>query len=745
MAIRHARAVVGCWLLVLLVASLGVARLEIDTSTDSILDRTSPAYAFHRESQAMFGGEEILVAAIQAAGPFDPAALREVQRLSSVFAEIPDVRRVDSLDTVPLIRASPDGALDLGAPLRDGVPDDPASLDRLTRAILADRVAPRSLVSQDGLVLAVNLLIEADTKDGFLDIVERVRGQIDPTTTWISGVPVFRTEINTRTQREILLFVPITVGIMALLSFLIFRSLVAVVAPIAIGGVGAVVMLGAMGAAGTSITLLTMTLPTITLALGTAYSMHVLAATAEARSPEAFAEALRRLSLPLALSGLTTAIGFLSMAIVRIDAVREVGVFGGIGVLAVTAAVLTLLPAALCLTGSRGTTPRLAPWLSRRIAPALVRHVMQHSAAILAVWVGIGGVLGLGLWRLDVQTDATNWFPPGTTVRDDYDAIRQRLSGISPVNVVIAAEPAGSVIEPPVLAAIDALTAHLARWPGVGKAVSVADPLRQIHGGFMGDDAMPLPGSRPLAEQYLVLLESVEPIFDLVTADRSHANVLLRVDDNESGALIAVAKEAERWWAGNGPPGTTARGTGTMFEFARAEDEMTHGQLRGLALALISLLVVLLAVFRSVPVAGVALLTNALPIAAAFGVMGLLGVALDAGTVIVGSLALGMAVDDTMHVLAAHHDARIDGRDTRHALDAALGETLPAVSYTTVVVTLGFGVLAFSDFTFIRNFGMVIAGIMCVCWLADVHFLPALLARSGKGSVRDGTADPVRD
>ena len=56
----------------------------------------------------------------------------------------------------------------------------------------------------------------------------------------------------------------------------------------------------------------------------------------------------------------------------------------------------------------------------------------------------MGAVLGLGLWKLDVQTDATNWFPPGTTVRDDYDAIRQRLSGISPVNVVIGAGSAGS-------------------------------------------------------------------------------------------------------------------------------------------------------------------------------------------------------------------------------------------------------------------------------------------------------------
>jgi predicted RND superfamily exporter protein len=82
-----------------------------------------------------------------------------------------------------------------------------------------------------------------------------------------------------------------------------------------------------------------------------------------------------------------------------------------------------------------------------------------------------------------------------------------------------------------------------------------------------------------------------------------------------------------------------------------------------------------------------------------------------------------------MHVLTAFHERRLAGQDRREATHAALAETLPAVSYTTLVITLGFGILALSDFTFIRNFGTIIAGIMCVCWLADVHLLPALVAR----------------
>jgi hypothetical protein len=182
-----------------------------------------------------------------------------------------------------------------------------------------------------------------------------------------------------------------------------------------------------------------------------------------------------------------------------------------------------------------------------------------------------------------------------------------------------------------------------------------------------------------------------------------------------------------------------------MFEFARAEDEMTSGQLRGLGLALLALIAILLGVFRSVSLAAYALVPNVLPIIATYGMMGLIGVPLDAGTVIVGSLALGIAVDDTMHVLAAHQQALANGAKGNEAIRVALSETLPAVSYTTIVIAAGFGVLSLSGFTFIRNLGSIIAGIMIICWLADVYLLPALLARTPEESALPGSRQAPRN
>lgn len=726
-ALANPRTTLACWALALLVTGLGALGLRIDTSTDSILDRSDPAYAYHRHSQSLFGGEEILVVAIAGEQPWDPVALSEVVRLSALFEGIDPVRRVDSLDTVPLIRVRRDGELQLDPALADGIPKTPAARRRLAAEVLADRVAPRNLVSDDGRVFAVNLLLEAGTRDGFLELVESVRSQVDPARSWVSGVPVFRTEINTQTREELFAFVPLTIGVIGALLLIVFRSFYAMLLPLASGLFGTVVMVGVMGAMGASITLITMILPSIVLALGCAYAMHVLAAAQGEKELVGLRAALARVSLPVALSGLTTAIGFASIGTVRIDAVREAGGYGALGVLATLVASMTLLPACLGLRRLPGLRPRFAGLLEGRVCDALVALATRRRVPVLLAWALAILPLALGLARLDAATDATSWFPPGTRPRDDYDAIREALSGISPVNVVIESKGERPVTDPELVEAVDRLATHLESLPEVGKAVSLADPLRQIHGGFADDPAQPLPESRALIEQYLLLLESVDSLGDLVTDDRTAANIVLRVDDNHSGALRAVAAAAEAWWAEHAVPGFEARGTGTMFEFARAEDEITFGQIRGLAIAIFAIGLVLWVVFRQPVLAGIALVPNVVPVVAVFGFMGLARIALDAGTVMVGSLALGIAVDNTMHVVTSHYEARERGLPRADALVEALRNNLPALTYTTLIIAVGFGILGLSNFTFIRNLGLLIAAVMVVCLAADVSLLPALL------------------
>ena len=736
-AFRNFGLVLGLWGCALLVLSPGVAALRIDTSTGSIVDRADPAYAFHKYSQDLFGGEEVLVVALRSEEPFDRRHLTEVSRLTDVFEQLPDIRRVDSLSSTPLIHVNEAGDLELDAPLDAGVPKDRAGQNAFAKRLESDRIAARNFFSDDGHTLAMTLVLEGNPSGRFQQLVEAVRAEVEGLDAFVTGVPVFRSEINVQTQSELIRLVPWTAAVLALLLFAFFRSAIGVALPLLCGTIGSFVMLGAMGAYETPLTLLSMILPSIVMALGCAFVMHLLAAARQATTREEMETKLAGVAYPIALSGLTTTLALLSIGMVRVDAVREVGVYGALGVFATTVATLTVGP---CLLGRLAASPDSAllgdkpplgsEWLRRSARERLLTAATAHRRLLVVGWsIGILG-LAIGLFNLSVETDATQWFRESSAVRIEYDTIQEALSGISPVNIVIESNDGKSLLEPERLDAIDRLTTHLASLDEVGKAISVTDPLRQLNGGFRDDATQPLPGSRAEAEQYLVLLSSVEAIGDLITEDRLAANVVLRVNDNASGSLRAIATRAERWWRQNGPAETRARGTGTMFEFARAEDELVYGQLRGMGLALLAIGGILWASLRSLRLAGLALIPNLFPIVAVFGFMGLVGVALDAGTVMLGSLALGIAVDDTVHLVTGVERRTAMGSSTQTSLAQTLGETLPPLIYTTLAVSLSFGALSFSDFTYIQNLGWLVAAVMVICLAADLLLLPALLLAS---------------
>jgi predicted RND superfamily exporter protein len=224
---------------------------------------------------------------------------------------------------------------------------------------------------------------------------------------------------------------------------------------------------------------------------------------------------------------------------------------------------------------------------------------------------------------------------------------------------------------------------------------------------------------------------------DLIADDRRSANVLLRVDENSSDVLLKVARKAETWWRSNGPAGFEARVTGIMYEFARSEQAIAYGQIRGLLFVVVTVGAIMIAAFRSARVAGATLIANAVPIVMAFGEMGIFGVSLDAGTVVVGSIAFGIAVDDTIHAVTEYSRLIERGKGTNEALSKSYVYVFPAVVFTTIITATAFLILGFSNFALIRNLGIVTAVVMILCLLADILLLPALLYIVGEGEARN--------
>ena len=664
--------------------------------------------------------------------PYDRSVLSEVVRLTALFEQVEGVWRVDSLASVPLVRAAPSGDLLLEPGLDASVLASKAGVGDLRRWVEADRIAPRTLVSEDGTAFAINLVLEQGAEQYYERVLAVVEAEAAEARHWFSGVPVFRVQADARTRMELATFVPLTIVLVGALLFLIFRSVRAVVVPLAVTSVGCWLTAGLMGWSGVPITIATVLLPSILLALGCAYSMHLIRAAAGA-GPANLESSLLGVALPVALSGLTTSVGFVAISAVRIDAIRDVGTFGAAGVLFVLMATLTAVPALLSYFPVAKRNTRVGSWLEKRAPHLIVRMAERNGGVLVLAWAVPFLLVILGLLKLEVETDVIRWFPRSDPIRVSYEEIKGRLSGISPMSLVVEVGEGERVTSSTNLHAVARLVREMEALSDVGRAISIADPLRQLHGGFVDDPSMPLPEGDALVEQYLLLLESKAYTQDLVTADRRAANVMMRIDNNGSAALLNVGEKAGALWEEFGPSGAHLRITGIMHEFARAQDEIARGQLRGLAIAIAAITVILLAIFRRPLLAVLVTVPNALPLGMAYGAMGLLGVPLDAGTVILGSLALGVAVDDTIHVTEGYERGRSEGLPGDKALLGSFQRVLPPVVFTTAAVTVGFAVLAVSGFSLTRNLGVLTASVMVLCLGANTLLLPVLLRWAGGG------------
>ena len=689
--------------------------MSVETTTASVLDQSSDQWGYYSQAQLDFGGDEVVVVAFEMGPAVTAGFAAELDSFTRNVEATEGVRRVDSLVSVPAIRHR-DGIAVLEPPLSDWHALVGSGPDQLCE-FAAGSLMRGLLLSPDCHFMAINVVLAQGAErhyDAILSATARIDDQYQP---MVTGVPTFRSSADRYTRSELIRLLPVVLVCIGLLAWVVLRSVTGALAALLPGALATLVVFGVMGLAGTPVTITTVILPTVFLALGCAYSMHFL--TQRRSAGEETDARMLAVATPVALSGLTTSLGFVGVSLVDIEAVRGIGGYGALGVLIAVSAALTLVPpiarAPLPRQGREASIERCAAWV--------LGAVRARPGRTALVWAMLVMLAGAGGRDLRVDTDVIEWFSPQDVVRTDYEAIRRNLSGISPVNFVIDFGEGSLLGTEGALAALADFEAELEKDPRVGRVLSIAAPLVEMQAAF----AEPGHLDPEAAAQYLLVLESHPFVADLLNSSGSRANVLARVNDNHSKALLEVAVLGEEWWARRGAAGSTATATGIMFEFARAQEQIAVGQIRGLAFAILAVSAVLLLRLRSVRLACIALVPNVVPVLLIFGGMGALGIPIDAGTVIVGNLAIGIAVDDTIHIVTRFDTAHRSGMDVLLALESAIADTAPALVFSTGVVAAGFGLLATSQFQFIEHLGVLMASAMVLCLTADMSLLPAAI------------------
>jgi predicted RND superfamily exporter protein len=534
-------------------------------------------------------------------------------------------------------------------------------------------------------------------------------------------------------KADVTIFIPLCYLFVTLTVWLVFRNLRLTLLAVVNISVCTGATMGAFPLLGITLNNITTIVPPLIMAMALSDVVHICAhlerdALAEARSPErALQGILQRVVTPSFLCSLTTAVGFISLAVSDIPPIRDFAYTASLGMVFEFIFSFLLLPPLLLRCSPQRIFTRGQGGASfTRPLQRLSDFVQAHPKAISITAAVLMAVSAWQASTIRVETNLLEFFKSTTPLRRDLDFVESRLSGVGSVDISLKADAPDAFRNPANLRTIEKLQTHAESLGGVDRTMSFVDFLKDMNQAFHNEDPAfhALPDSRDMVSQYLLLYDS-DDIEDFIAADYDHARILVRLSEHSSAGQANIIDELRSFIAGLDAGGLDIRITGRAVQDVNTLDALVWGQIQSLALAAAVIFLIMFLALRSFATGALSIIPNIFPIAVNFGIMGALGVPLNTATALISVVALGIAVDDTIHFLTEYNRKRAQGISVRDTLRQVTVEKGVAITATSAILTIGFGVLLFSNFTPTMNFGGLSAVIMVTAWVGDVVVLPA--------------------
>ncbi|MCB9846274.1 MAG: MMPL family transporter [Phycisphaeraceae bacterium] len=716
---RHRLAVVIAVLLITLCAAIGLTRLRFNSNLRDLFRADSGHIERMEELYAQFGSDDAEgYVVVRGEDVFAGAAARALREVTAVLAEGP--WRVRSLVS-PAPRSAP-GLTLLPA---EGAEED--EIEAMRRTAQANPLIAGRLVSADSrsALVVVSLSREHPLASGSTDELVRRLGGYDPpdgVEVVLTGLPVIRRELLlSMGSDQVLFFVLGNVAGMTV-ALVLFRSLVPVVLCTMSAMLGTAWTLGALGLVGEPLNPVNAVITDLVLIIGFTDSVHLVfearRGIGEGLTPRQGAvRALARIGPACFLTSLTTAIGLASLAFTNQELLRRFGIAAAGGACLTFLAVITVLPLALGTgLGRRLGRPRL-DWVQRPSRPVVapLNWLLRHARSISIVGIVLTGVLVLGAMRARPDALVREAIPSGADAARGIELIDESFGGMLSTLVLVQWDEGLSADAPEVRSAVAEVGQAIREESMFGPVLS-----HVAIGGGSGDGAI----SRLLGAHTADLRAG------LVREDLRRALVRTSLPDVGAAAHAApLSRLASTLRAiESRHPGVRLTLAGNPIAIGQAAEEIIRNMLVSLGLAGIIIVVVIGISERSLVLGVLSVIPNAIPILAVLAVLGAVGRQLDLTAVVALCVCLGIAVDDTIHVLTWTRREHERLGQVAPAVRASMLGVGSALVTTTAILIGGFSATLISSMPLIRVFGGLAMIAMAVALAGDLILLPALIA-----------------
>ena len=641
---------------------------------------------------------------------------------------------------------------------------DEATLALVKKRVLNDPTIVGQMVNKTGTISLIILRAQfMSDQDGSLVTAEIRRivkaAQTEGFTPHIAGIPTLNTDLTHLSMTNMQRLFGASFLLMFLILLWLFRHPLGVVGPLVVVMVSSLNTFGLMAFFGIPITMLSMILPAFIICVGLGDSVHLISIFRDTQSRgiatrEALIIAIGTTGKPIIYTSLTTMIGLLSFRFASIEGIQQMGTAGAMGVMAACLHSLILLPISLSFLkkGTLGVqekegSDRLDHFLnvcnytsgvkgeSELDEPSPEAH--RRRRRTLGWGVALMVTFLIAMTQLYVYHNPMSWIDSSHDLKVAFDLMDKELGGSADIHLLVDGPEGRGLKDLELLKALEKLELHMMKFrhPVHGKIVgSVLSPLsvlkstqRALHGG--SSEQYKLPDSDRAVADNFFLFESAGPeqLKRLATNDLSRGRVSFRLKWIEANGYEPVARYLEEGIARMIPKDSLVQPTGTAYSLLSTIGRLIIdlGRSFGFACLLITLLLMLQ--LQSVKLGLIAMVPNLAPIIFVMGFMALTKIPIDMVNLLIASIAIGIAVDDTIHLLH-HFRVHFDQHgNVELAIDNAFKHAGRAMVSTSVILGIGFFAFTFATITNIQRFGLLISLTAFAAMFIDLIFTPALL------------------
>lgn len=732
-----------CFLVLTVAAVWPALQVEADFNLEGFFPEDDQTITDYEELSDEFGRDDnVIVVAFQSQDLFSEQVLGDIKSMSDSIKKIENVTDVQSLWNAGRIRQS-GGQLDVDRYFSSGAELSDEEFAAIKSEMMDDPFVAGSLLGKDGQTTAIYITIE-DEKNSFenretvINGMNEILAGYDHYDFKRSGIPYFRNQYVHMLNSEIIFYVSIASVLIILLLWYLFRNVYGVLIPISIVWITILFTTAVLSLTGGFFEILSSTIAPILLCVGVADSVHMLTKYNDARlqgmnNTAALRQALMILGTATLLTSVTTAIGFGTLMTSNVMPMQRFGIYTAIGVIIAFIVTILLLPSFMQVIKIKRPIVQSGMPTQQYMGSFLrTSHdiAKKHPFKIVLFSLLIVALIGAGMFQLRVNSRVFDDVGPNSPLIQNSNFISENISPQFPMEFVIDTGREDGVNDPDLLRRIAQFEEFLLGFDEIERTTSLTTLHRQIHSVMSPEEAAenPIPQTRELAAQYLLLFELTdgERITGVTDFTYSKVRVAAQMHDVGSHRTNQMRADIETYLAEHFPDEEIVH-TGTTIMVADLTGNIVFSLAASIILAFLFISLVMAMLFKNLKLVLISLAPNIIPLLITAGVMGYFGVDIKPSTAVIFTIAFGIAVDDSIHYLARFRIETLRGLSLSEALLITTEKTGRAIILTSMILLVGFGVLATSDFQSTMLMGLLTCLTIFVAIVADLFFLPALI------------------